>query len=221
MMRRIRDAILLSCLVVAIVLGGVALAQTGGGYDLTWWTVDGGGGAVSGGGYALMGTAGQPDSGNPLTGGGYTLTGGFWQSGGGGQLICPDTYEPNENFASARTIVPGAAIQAYICDSSDHDWFKFSVLAGQDISVDLTGLPADYDVELYDPAQNNVGGSSNSGTDDEHITYTATSAGDYRVHIYGYNGAHDISHAYTLKVRLSGGPPTNKKLYAPLVSKGG
>ena len=34
-----------------------ALAQTAGGYDLTWWTVDGGGGTVSGGGYALMGTA--------------------------------------------------------------------------------------------------------------------------------------------------------------------
>ena len=53
-------------------------AQIGGGYDLTWWTVDGGGAAVSGGGYSLMGTTGQPDAGPTLSGGGYTLVGGFW-----------------------------------------------------------------------------------------------------------------------------------------------
>jgi len=55
-----------------------ALAQSGGGYDLSWNTVDGGGATFStGGGYALGGTVGQPDAGT-LTGGGYTLVGGFW-----------------------------------------------------------------------------------------------------------------------------------------------
>ncbi len=59
-------------------LPALALAQTGGGYDLTWSTVDGGGYTWSeGGGYALGGTVGQPDAG-ALTGGGYTLSGGFW-----------------------------------------------------------------------------------------------------------------------------------------------
>jgi hypothetical protein len=47
-------------------------------YDLSWWTVDGGGGTFStGGGYELGGTIGQPDAG-VLTGDGYTLAGGFW-----------------------------------------------------------------------------------------------------------------------------------------------
>lgn len=56
----------------------LALAQSGGGYDLGWSTVDGGGSTFStGGGYALGGTIGQPDAGS-LSGGGYTLTGGFW-----------------------------------------------------------------------------------------------------------------------------------------------
>jgi len=60
---------------------GLVLAQVGGGYDLTWSTVDGGGGTCStGGGYALGGTAGQPDAGT-LGGGGYTLGGGFWKGG--------------------------------------------------------------------------------------------------------------------------------------------
>ena len=77
--------ILLSLALVLLLLAGVALvqAQVRGGYDLTWSTVDGGGGTFSsGGGYALGGTAGQPDAG-ALTGGGYTLGGGFWAGGGG------------------------------------------------------------------------------------------------------------------------------------------
>lgn len=59
-------------------LAPVVLAQSGGGYDLSWWTVDGGGYTWSeGGGYALGGTIGQPDAG-VLQGSGYTLAGGFW-----------------------------------------------------------------------------------------------------------------------------------------------
>ena len=43
-------------LVVAAILGAsAALAQTGGGYDLTWSTIDGGGGSSAGGGYQLAG----------------------------------------------------------------------------------------------------------------------------------------------------------------------
>ena len=54
------------------------------GYDLSWWTVNGGGGMFStGGNYSLGGTIGQPDAGL-LVGQGYSLAGGFWS--GGGQL---------------------------------------------------------------------------------------------------------------------------------------
>ena len=55
-----------------------AAAQSGGPYDLTWSTVDGGGEMYSAGGaYTLGGTVGQPDAG-VLEGGAYTLAGGFW-----------------------------------------------------------------------------------------------------------------------------------------------
>ena len=54
-----------------------ALAQSGSGYDLTWNTIDGGGGSSSGGSYTLGGTIGQPDAG-VMNGGSYTLVGGFW-----------------------------------------------------------------------------------------------------------------------------------------------
>jgi len=68
-------------LALLVLLPAVALAQTGGGYDLTWSTIDGGGYTFSeGGGYSLGGTVGQPDAG-VLSGGGYTLAGGFWAGG--------------------------------------------------------------------------------------------------------------------------------------------
>ena len=48
------------------------------GYDLSWYTIDGGGATFStGGSYSLGGSIGQPDAGS-LSGGSYTLNGGFW-----------------------------------------------------------------------------------------------------------------------------------------------
>jgi hypothetical protein len=80
-----RHALSLLAVMLALLLIGtasIASAQTGGGYDLTWSTLDGGGAMFStGGGYALGGTIGQPDVHWILAGGGYTLGGGFWGSG--------------------------------------------------------------------------------------------------------------------------------------------
>lgn len=46
-------------------------------YSVDWHTVDGGGGASTGGVYTVTGTIGQPDAGT-MTGGKYSLSGGFW-----------------------------------------------------------------------------------------------------------------------------------------------
>ena len=88
-----RNRSVLVALASFLVLAGVAGAQTGNGYDLSWNTVDGGGVTLSSGGeYSLGGTIGQPDAGL-LTGGGYTLGGGFW---GGGAVtgVAYDVYLP-------------------------------------------------------------------------------------------------------------------------------
>ena len=76
-------------LAAALVLLGAAVlfgtpaptqAQSGGGYDLTWNVIGGGGAAAStGGGYTLSSTIGQPvASSAPATGGAYSLASGFW-----------------------------------------------------------------------------------------------------------------------------------------------
>ena len=49
-------------------------------YEITWYTIDGGGAMASAGGaYELSGTIGQPDASmTPAAGGNYQLTSGFW-----------------------------------------------------------------------------------------------------------------------------------------------
>jgi hypothetical protein len=49
-------------------------------YEITWHTIDGGGGVSSGGPYVLSGTIGQPDAAYSA-GGQYELLGGFWSGG--------------------------------------------------------------------------------------------------------------------------------------------
>jgi hypothetical protein len=85
---------------VLLLLAGVALAQggdgapagPGSGYELSWWTVEGGGGTLtSAQGHTLKGAIGQPGAGL-LAGGDYTLAGGFW--GGGEPALIHPVYLP-------------------------------------------------------------------------------------------------------------------------------
>ena len=69
------------CLAAVALPPLLAASQSGNGYELAWFTVDGGGATFSaGGGYELGGTVGQPDAGT-FNGDGYTLDGGFWGAG--------------------------------------------------------------------------------------------------------------------------------------------
>ncbi len=81
---------------VGVVFGaGAASAQ----FSISRFTVDGGGGAGSSGGfYALSGTIGQPDAGR-LSGANFTLNGGFWM-GGGGVVSGVEDGEDGEDTAS-------------------------------------------------------------------------------------------------------------------------
>lgn len=85
MLNKRRMFTLLLALWLVLVLSTAVLAATEAGYDLTWWTVDGGGGSAAGGGYSLSGTVGQPDSG-VMSGGGYEIVGGYWNQTVSGSL---------------------------------------------------------------------------------------------------------------------------------------
>jgi hypothetical protein len=80
-----------------------AFSQSGGVYDLSWHTTDGGGTtSATGGAYSLGGTIGQPDAG-ASSGGAYALTGGFW---GVANLIPIVTPTPNPTATPSATPAP-------------------------------------------------------------------------------------------------------------------
>ena len=92
-MIRQKTIIILLVTIVLFLPVTVALAQSGGIYDLSWSSLDGGGYTFSSGGaYTLGGTIGQPDAGL-LSGGSYTLGAGFWcggaAAGGGYEIYLP------------------------------------------------------------------------------------------------------------------------------------
>lgn len=77
---KIIPRLFLLALALWLALGGPfsANAAPSADYDLSWYTMDGGGGMYSAGSpYQLSGGIGQPDAGT-LSGGVYQLNGGFW-----------------------------------------------------------------------------------------------------------------------------------------------
>ncbi|UCG57758.1 MAG: hypothetical protein JSU70_23200 [Phycisphaerales bacterium] len=57
-----------------------SVVRAAGPYEISWHTIDGGGGTSSGGPYTLTGTIGQPEA-DWCAGGPYELLGGFWPGG--------------------------------------------------------------------------------------------------------------------------------------------
>lgn len=86
----------------------VSVSSAGAEYEISWHTIDGGGGTSSGGGYTVHGTIGQPDASLVAhTGGNYALTGGFWS----GFNICTVDIEDLRNFV-AQWLQQGPNIEA-------------------------------------------------------------------------------------------------------------
>jgi hypothetical protein len=81
MKRLMKPTLVLLLLALALLFAAAtALAQAEDEYDLSWFTVDDGGGVSRGGEYVLSGSIGQPDV-SALAEGEYALWGGFWVGG--------------------------------------------------------------------------------------------------------------------------------------------
>ncbi|MBW7906308.1 MAG: hypothetical protein LC135_04495 [Phycisphaerae bacterium] len=75
--------------VAGTILGCFAASATlANDFDMSWFTVDGGGGTSTGGVFQLSGTIGQPDAG-VMSGGSFELVGGFWSIPQSAPTPCP------------------------------------------------------------------------------------------------------------------------------------
>lgn len=86
-----KDADMVVWLVCLLIFSPFALAQD---YDLSWHTIDGGGGTSSGGQYIVSGTIGQSDAAYSEDNR-YELYGGFWT----GEPLCVVDFHHFARFA--------------------------------------------------------------------------------------------------------------------------
>lgn len=120
----------------------IVLAQSGG-YNISWWTVDGGGETFStGGAYRLGGTIGQPDAGE-LSGGSYTLYGGFWNRDF--PSVTPSTDPDDEPQSLPDTgFAPGQITRLFAQPAEkayaamNDLWLEIPAL---DLKMDIVGVP--------------------------------------------------------------------------------
>jgi hypothetical protein len=115
---------------------------------------------------------------------------------------CSDIYESNNSLSAAKSISNNGSIQALIGSSTDNDYFKFTTTSSAPkVKINLTNLPYDYDVRLYNSSGSQIGISQNGSTTPEQIVYNnSSSAATYYVRVYGYNGAFSTTSCYTLSV---------------------
>lgn len=87
---RLLGIILLALLILVLALNvRVGYAAPRSGYEISWYTIDGGGAQeLTGGMYTLSGTVGQFDAG-AQGGGSYALAGGYWVELFGYRLYLP------------------------------------------------------------------------------------------------------------------------------------
>jgi hypothetical protein len=74
-------------------------------FDLSWHTIDSGGGTSSGGGFMLEGTIGQPEAGLSMAGGAYVMTGGFWVSDGPIGQACAADLDNNGDIGFGDLLI--------------------------------------------------------------------------------------------------------------------
>ena len=108
---------------VILVTVSSASAQSGGDYDLSWNTIDGGGGTSSGGKYELSGTIGQSDAG-VMAGGNYVLSGGFWPASKWCFVDMPDLFQFSQDWLKT-----GPGLSGDLDDNKRVDLVDFSIIA--------------------------------------------------------------------------------------------
>ena len=117
---------------------------------------------------------------------------------------CTDSYETNNTTNQAKTITVNTNVLAKIASATDQDWFKFAnTTTNKNIKIELSTLPADYNVALYSPSGTLVASSLNAGTASEVIIYNTTTVGTYKVRVYNVSSAFNATYCYTLRASIS------------------
>jgi hypothetical protein len=102
------------------------------------------------------------------------------------QVCSDDTLEPNDNGGVAATVTAGNTTALTQC--ADDDWYALTLQQGDrvDVTLSFSINDGDIDAEVYSPAGRVIGGGT-SGASDELFSFTASTAGVYKMRFYLYS----------------------------------
>jgi hypothetical protein len=114
--------------------------------------------------------------------------------------VCKDPYERISLLGTELKM--NSKIKALISSPLDNDRFYFHAKNNKKgLKLELTNLPADYDVYLYDSRGKLIESSTKDGQTDETIVLNETKKKErYTIYISGKKGAFNTQSCYTLKL---------------------
>lgn len=115
----------------------------------------------------------------------------------------PDSYEPNDSSATAKTINDGETISPTININADEDWFVLDTTTTGKLAVSMSNIPTgcDYDLTLYDANNNSISGSYNGSNQDELINTMTSVTGKFYIRVNSYSGSNAAA-SYQLKATV-------------------
>jgi photosystem II stability/assembly factor-like uncharacterized protein len=113
------------------------------------------------------------------------------------------TYEPNDNFGTAKILSPGTHC-SYISNPDDDDYYRLNVKSLGQIDIELTNIPdgADYELELFDGGFEKLAGSYWGSNHPEKIHLQPIQTGTYYVRVYSYSD-YSTSQGYHLSLSFN------------------
>jgi hypothetical protein len=112
----------------------------------------------------------------------------------------------NDTRATSVTIGANTPYRGTIKTATDVDWYNFTVTnAAPNIRVRLYGLPANYNVDLYDPSGVKIRRSVLSGTKDDSFLLNGLTPGTYTLKIYNVNGVYSATLPYYVRIDTRSG----------------
>jgi hypothetical protein len=119
------------------------------------------------------------------------------------EIGCTDVYESNNTFTTAKEISANSSISAQIGALGDNDYFIIRTTETErNIQIQLSELPFDYDVKLYNSQRQLLGTSSRSNNTDEKIVLNNAPINYYYVRVYP-NKDFSTTQCYKLTIQTS------------------
>lgn len=110
-------------------------------------------------------------------------------------------YQGTSYFPGPMSIPFNTDVNGRIETSNDRDYYKFTVTTGGTITMTLTNLPANYNLNLVNSLGNSIATSTQTGTVSETINATVTSNTVYYALVYGPDiNTFNANSCYTLRV---------------------